>query len=86
MPCSARSLIQSVPALFKELIFDDRGFCVEARLILSRMVWDFDLEMIDPKDWDRMDQNAYLVFGPKALMAKLKEKAWHRLTLAQSCC
>ena len=56
------------------LIFDDRVFLAEARLILSKMVWNFDLEMVDPNDWNWMDQKAYLVFEPKALMVKLKEK------------
>lgn len=58
-----------------ELILDDRVFLAEARLILSKMVWNFDLEMVDPNDWNWMDQKAYLVFEPKALMVKLKERA-----------
>jgi hypothetical protein len=44
-------------------------------LILSKLVWNFELEMADPDDWSWMDQKAYLVFEPKALMVKLKEKA-----------
>ncbi|MCJ1271052.1 hypothetical protein MMC22_010951 [Lobaria immixta] len=50
-------------------------FLAEARLILSKMVWNFDFEILDPNDWDWMDQKAYLVFEPKALIVKLKEKA-----------
>jgi len=45
-------------------------------LILSKLVWNFELEMADPNDWNWMDQKAYLVFEPKALMVKLKEKAF----------
>ena len=44
-------------------------------MILSKMVWNFELEMADPNDWDWMDQKAFLVFEPKALKVKLKEKA-----------
>ena len=38
--------------------------------------------MVDPKDWDWMDQKAHLVFEPKALMVKLKEKACLRRACA----
>lgn len=44
-------------------------------MILSKMVWNFDLEMADPNDWNWLDQKAFLVFEPKALVVKLKEKA-----------
>ena len=59
--------------IFYILILDDRVFLAEARLILSKMVWNFDLEMADPDDWNWLDHKAYLVFEPKALMVKLKE-------------
>lgn len=54
---------------------EDRFFLAEARLILSKMIWNFDLEMADPSECTWMDQKAFLVFEPKALMVKLKEKA-----------
>lgn len=57
------------------MILNSRVFLAEARMILSKMVWNFELEMADPNDWDWMDQKAFLVFEPKALMVKLKEKA-----------
>lgn len=44
-------------------------------MILSKMIWNFHLELADPGDWNWMDQKAYLVFELKALMVKLKEKA-----------
>ena len=44
-------------------------------MILSKMVWNFELEMADPNDWDWMDRKAFVVFEPKALKVKLKEKA-----------
>ncbi|MCJ1282149.1 hypothetical protein MMC26_001472 [Xylographa opegraphella] len=50
-------------------------FLAEARIILAKMVWNFDFEMVDTNDWNWMDQKAYLVFEPKALMVRLKEKA-----------
>ncbi|KAI4161886.1 MAG: hypothetical protein LQ342_004452 [Letrouitia transgressa] len=49
-------------------------FLAEARVILSKMVWNFDLDLAERADWGWMDQRAYLVFEPKALMVKLKEK------------
>lgn len=58
-----------------ELTSGDRVFLAEARLILSKMVWNFELEMVDADDWNWLDQKAYLVFEPKALMVKLEEKA-----------
>ena len=57
------------------LILNSRVFLAEARMILSKMVWNFELEMADPNDWDWMDQKAFLVFEPKVLVVKLKEKA-----------
>lgn len=59
--------------LFK-LILDARVFLAEARLILAKMVWNFDLELVDPNDSTWLNQKAYLVFEPKSLMVKLKEK------------
>ncbi|MCJ1436577.1 hypothetical protein MMC27_005957 [Xylographa pallens] len=56
-------------------VSDTMVFLAEARIILSKMVWNFDFEMVDTNDWNWMDQKAYLVFEPKALMVRLKEKA-----------
>lgn len=58
-----------------KLTWDGRVFLAEARMILSKMIWNFELEMADPDDWNWLDQKAYLVFEPKALMVKLREKA-----------
>ena len=44
-------------------------------MVLSKMIWNFELGLADPDDWNWLDQKAYLVFEPKALMVKLKEKA-----------
>lgn len=57
-----------------KLMFHDRVFLTEARLILAKMIWNFEWEMADPDDWTWLDQKAYLVFEPKELMVKLKEK------------
>lgn len=43
-------------------------------MILSKMVWNFDFQLVDPNDSTWMDQKAYLVFEPKALMVQLSEK------------
>ena len=56
------------------LTFHDRVFLAEARLILAKMVWNFDLELVNPNDSTWLNQKAYLVFEPKALMVKLNEK------------
>ena len=56
------------------LISHDRVFLAEARLILAKMVWNFDLELVNPNDSTWLNQKAYLVFEPKSLMVKLKEK------------
>ena len=55
-------------------MYYNRVFLAEARMILAKMMWNFEIEMVDPDDWTWMDQKAYLVFEPKALMVKLKEK------------
>lgn len=45
----------------------------EARLILAKTLWSFDLNF--PKGIDRgwMDQEAYLVFAPKPLFVKVSQ-------------
>ena len=52
-----------------------RVFLAEARLILSKMVYNFDMQLEDQNNWDWLDQRAYLVFEPKALKVKLTERA-----------
>lgn len=47
-PCSAFSFL--IVFALRELILDNRVFLAEARLILAKMVWNFDLEMADPDD------------------------------------
>ena len=56
------------------LIIDDRVFLAEARLMRAKMVWNFDLGLVDPDDSTWLDQKDYLAFEPKSLMVKLKEK------------
>ena len=70
---SAKTSVTSRICILHRLIFDHRVFLAEARLILLRMVWNFDFELASPENYDWMDQRAYLVFEPKALMVKLKE-------------
>ena len=55
---------------------DGRLFVVEARLILTKMLWNAELEMVDPTDSTWLNQKAYLVCGAKSSMVKLKEKIW----------
>ncbi|KAL9004770.1 MAG: hypothetical protein Q9188_002427 [Gyalolechia gomerana] len=51
-----------------------RVFLAEAHLIISKMVYNFDMALADPNDVDWMDQKAYLFFEPKKLMVKLVER------------
>ena len=51
-----------------------RVFLAEARMILAKTIWNFELEMANPDDWNWLDQKAYLVFEPKELIIKLSEK------------
>ena len=52
----------------------DRVFLAEARLILAKMVYNFEMQLKDEGNWDWLDQKAYLVFEPKALMIELTER------------
>lgn len=52
-----------------------RVFLAEAKVLLARTFWNFELQL-DPKtpeDW--MDQKAYLVFEPKTFHVQLTEKS-----------
>lgn len=52
-----------------------RVFLAEARILLARTLWNFELSL-EPgarvQDW--MDQKAFLVFEPKPLRVRLVEK------------
>ncbi|KAL6720905.1 hypothetical protein ACLMJK_000004 [Lecanora helva] len=50
-------------------------FLAEARVILSKMIFNFDLGLADKSDWEWMDQKSYLVFEPKPLMVEMREKS-----------
>lgn len=47
-----------------------RVFLAQARLLLAKVIWNFDLTMIGKQE-DWLDQKAYLVFEPKPLPVKL---------------
>ncbi|KAL8734603.1 MAG: hypothetical protein Q9181_003155 [Wetmoreana brouardii] len=49
-------------------------FLAEAHLIISKMVYNFDMALADENDWDWMSQKAYLFFEPKKLIVKLAER------------
>lgn len=46
----------------------------EARLILARTLWSFDLSLPKDADLGWMDQEAYLVFTPKPLFVDVSER------------
>ncbi|KAF7944490.1 hypothetical protein EAE96_010881 [Botrytis aclada] len=51
-----------------------KTFLAQARVTLARLIWNFEMELVDKNDWNWTDQRAYLVFEPKALHVKLKER------------
>ena len=51
-----------------------RVFLAEANLIISKMIYNFDMELADQDNWSWMNKKAYLFFQPKKLMINLKEK------------
>jgi hypothetical protein len=50
-----------------------RFFQGEARLILARIIFSFDIQLTDHTDSDWMNQKAFLVFDMKPLYVKLRE-------------
>jgi len=50
-----------------------RIFMAQARVILAKVVWNFDLAMVG-KQGDWLEQRAYLVFEPKPLPVTLKQR------------
>lgn len=57
------------------MIVTYRTFLAEARLILARMVWKFELSLVDEEDKDWPDNRAFLAYQPKPLMVRLKERS-----------
>ena len=52
----------------------DRTFLAESRLILAKIVYAFELSLVNPEDKDWPDNRAWLAYEPKALMVTLKER------------
>ena len=52
-----------------------RTFLAESRLVLARIIWAFDLSLVNKDDKDWLDNRAYLAYEPKALMINLREKS-----------
>ncbi|KFA52277.1 hypothetical protein S40293_00629 [Stachybotrys chartarum IBT 40293] len=50
-------------------------FQAEAKLVLAKTIFAFDLQLSDQTDRDWMNQSAYLVFHPKPLYVKLTERS-----------
>lgn len=53
----------------------NRVFLAEARILLARTLWNFELSIAPGMVDDWLDQKAYLVFEPKPLRVSLVEKA-----------
>lgn len=49
-------------------------FFAQARVLLAKVVWNFDLQMADTSESNWLDQKAYLVFEPKPLRVKLMDQ------------
>ena len=56
------------------MVVNYRIFIAESRLILARMVWKFELSLVDEEDKDWPDNRAFLAYQPKPLMARLRER------------
>lgn len=52
-----------------------RTFLAESRLILARIVWAFELSLVDKEDKTWPENRAYLAYEPKPLMVTLREKS-----------
>lgn len=57
------------------MIMTVRTFLAESRLILARIVWSFQLSLVNQEDKDWPDNRAYLAYEPKPLMVTLSEKS-----------
>lgn len=50
-------------------------FFAEARMILAKLLWNFDFQLAEPEEADWMtSQKSYLVFEPKALRVEVVER------------
>jgi cytochrome P450 len=50
-------------------------FYAEARMILAKLLWNFDLKLSEPEESDWMtNQKSYLVFEPKPLRVEVTER------------
>ncbi|KAI9725825.1 MAG: hypothetical protein M1828_002454 [Chrysothrix sp. TS-e1954] len=47
-------------------------FLSQARVILAKLFWGFNVELTDPMDRSWLDQQAYLIFEPQSLNVKLR--------------
>ena len=56
------------------MIVTYRTFLAESRLILARIIWAFELSLVNKDDKDWPDNRAYLAYEPKALMVNLRER------------
>lgn len=56
------------------MIMTNRTFLAESRLILARIIWAFELSLVNKDDKDWPDNRAYLAYEPKALMVNLRER------------
>ena len=51
-----------------------RLFFAEARVVLAKMLWNFDLRLADGNAEGWLDKAAYIVYEPKALRVELVER------------
>ena len=74
--CAFNDIVQPprVCSNFFELSDRGRVFLGEARVIVAKMLWNFEMHLVEngTKDW--LDQKAYLVFEPTPLVVSLKER------------
>ena len=53
-----------------------RLFLAEARLILCKVLWKFDMQLDDQMDWEWPKQRAWLAYELNPLMVKLQDRVF----------
>lgn len=57
--------------MLMRFIFPHRVFLAEARTLMARLVWNFNMDLVEPDAGKWLEQRAWLVYEPKPLRTKL---------------
>nr|WPM83319.1 ProsK [Phaeosphaeria sp.] len=74
--CIGSKSVQRVSIITTEYANDvfDRLFLAEARVMLAKMIWSFDMRLMEPNPSTWLQQKAWLVYEPKALQVQFQER------------